>query len=380
MPSDSSLYWCQSHSDYIILKHHNQIVKKYISPLSILALVCSLSSCEGTVASSDPTAPFTVSADKSTIEADGKDAATLTVTDANGLVLTDEDHIKDVSFHIVETDAYLTRKTNTFSSIDNGTYTIEGMYKGKPCEAPVKVTVSNRSKYEVFTKKVAIYRLTATWCQYCPSMTTALASIDDYSKDRSVVLAFHSDNYFGLKDGDNYLADHLRIQFGGEGYPYAVYSLSSGSGARTRNDLIGFIKDELYNHPAKSGIKATSVVSGDKVSVSASVKVSVDGKYDLGCALIQNGLNGGSDAMESVYNNVVRNISGNYRYMSDNAFTLKASEEKNGLTFDNIQFDSANQKNCSIVLYTLVKDADAVRIDNVVSFPVGGSVDYVYNK
>ena len=193
-------------------------------------------------------------------------------------------------------------------------------------------------------------------------------------------MAFHSDNYFGLKESGKYLADHLLSQFGGTGYPYAVYSLSSGSGARTRNDLIGFIMDELYNHPAKSGIKATSIVSGDKVSVSASVKVSAEGKYDLGCALIQNGLNGGSDAMESVYDNVVRNISGNYRYMSDKAFTLKASEEKNGLSFDNIQFDSANQKDCSIVLYTLVKDADAVRIDNVVSFPVGGSVDYVYNK
>ena len=66
--------------------------------------------------------------------------------------------------------------------------------------------------------------------------------------------------------------------------------------------------------------------------------------------------------------------------MSDKAFTLKTSQEKHELSPDYQQFDSAKQKHCSIFLYTLVKDADAVRIDNVVSFPVGGSVDYVYNK
>lgn len=342
----------------------------------------SMAGCEGVgnESNGEISEPYTLSVDRATIEANGTDAATFTITDANGNVLTEGDYLKNTSFHIVETNSYLDRKTNTFVSIDNGTYTVEGMYLGKPCEAPVTVKVVNRSKYEVFTKKIAIYRLTATWCQYCPSMTAALEKIDDYTKSRSVVMAFHGDENFGIVESGYFLSDYLLAQFSGEGYPFAIYSLNYGSGNRTRNEIISYVWNELYEYPATSGIKATSTVNSGTVSVDASVKVSASGEYDLGCALVQNGLSGGADANEDVYNNVVRNISGNYRGMSTNAFSLDANQEKTSLKFENIKFDSANQSDCSIVLFTLVKDGKTARIDNVVSFPVGGSVDYVYNE
>ena len=349
----------------------------------IAGAALAATSCEG-IQATDPTEPYILSVDKASIEANGTDVATLTIKDANGLVLTDEEHIKECSFHILESDTYLTRKTNTFTTIDNGTYTIEGMYQGTKCQGTVEIKGVNRSEYEVFSKKVAIYRLTATWCQFCPSMTTALANLDNYTKDHTVVMAFHGDPNFGITENGNFLSDILMSQFAtsatGDGYPFAIYSLVHGTSKRTRNDIMGFVRDELYNHPATSGIKATSTIKDGTVSISASVKVSADGKYDLGCAILQNGLSGGADAYEDVYNNVVRNISGNYRYMSTNAFTLKSGEEKTGLLYENIKFDAANKDKVSIVLFTLVADGNKVRIDNVVSMPVGGSVEYVYNE
>lgn len=343
-----------------------------------------MAGCEGVgnESNGEISEPYTLSVDKASIEANGTDAATFTITDANGIVLTEGDYLKNTSFHIVETNSYLDRKTNTFVSIDNGTYTVEGMYLGKPCEAPVTVNVVNRSKYETFYKTVAIYRLTATWCQFCPIMTQSLLNVDDYTKSHMCVLAFHADNYYGVTEGKNYVADILLSQFGLTGYPSAIYSLSFGSGERTRNDIMGFVKDELYSHPATTGIKATSTVDGDNVKVTASVKASASGTYDLGCALICDNLPGDGSTYEEVYNNAVRNVSANYRFMSGDAFTLNSGDEKTGIAVnggEGIKFETARKKDYSLVLFTLVKDGDKTRIDNCVKFPLGESVDYVYN-
>ncbi|MGN0190239.1 MAG: hypothetical protein ACI39U_01155, partial [Candidatus Cryptobacteroides sp.] len=315
----------------------------------------------------------------------GKDAAVLTITDANGVILTDSQYIKDCSFHIVESDTYLTRRTNTFTAIDNGTYTIEGMYLGKSCVEPVSITAENRSKYEVFSKKVAIYRITSIGCQYCPSMTEALASVDAFTKDHSVVLAFHGvvgyDPY-ALKEGNSYLAERLLSQFNTNAYPFAIYSLSTGSSSRVRSEIMGFVMDELVNHPAATGIAADTKIEANLLTVTASVKASVGGTYDLGFALLQSGLDGEGKGYEEQYDNVVRVVSGNYRGMSDKAFVLEAGAEKKDIVFSEIGIDSSLGLDVyTIVLFTLVKDENgSVRIDNVVSMPINGSIQYVYNE
>lgn len=357
---------------------------KQLNPIfALAALLLAANACEqNPVQDPDkPQAPYYLSVDKSVIEADGKETATITLKDATGLVLTDEAHIKNVSLYVKETDTYFTRRTNTFTSIDNGDFTIEGMYLGTPCEAPVVVTAQNRAKYEVFKKKVAIYRNTATWCVNCPSMTSALDNVDNYTKERSALLCFHGDQYYGLKSNGNFLSEYILSTFGLPGYPSAVYSLSLAPQNRARNDIMAAVKQVLLDHPATTGIKAESSVSGNTVSVKASVKASKAGRYDLGIALVQDNMPGTSDSYEEVYHHVVRSISGNYMYMSTNAFDLGEGEEKSGIEFADIQFDSANIKDCRLVLFTLVKadSTTACIIDNVVEFPVGESVDYVYN-
>lgn len=364
-------------------------MKRYLLLLPLIAVSCSGYQDPDELKSGEPVSPFTLSVDKPSIESDGKDAATFTITDANGLVLTDDEHIRNTSFHIEETDEWRSglgsdEVPNLFSSIIDGTYTISAMYSGVECENKVTVKSQNRSKYELFHKNVAIYRLTGTWCQYCPSMTEALENVDEYTKDHSIVMEFHNaDEYSVPYNSTMDLASFILGRFGTEddGYPYCVYSISEGSGKRTVNDIQRFVKNRLFEDAARTGIKASSEVRDGVLTVNAVVKASMAGKYDLGMAVLKdNCIPTSAEAYEDVYNDVVLGISGNFYAMSsDGSFSLEAGAEKDiEKTWESDVLKSA-VSDCRVVLFTLVERDGKVIIDNTVTFGVGESVDYRYN-
>lgn len=336
----------------------------------------------------EPEAPFTLSVDKLTVESDGVDSAILEITDANGLVLTDDAYIRNASFYIAELDEWRSGigsdgAPNVFTSIMDGTYTISAMYSGIQCENTVTITSRNRAKYEVFHKNVAIYRLTGTWCQYCPYMTEALANVDDYTKDHSVVLEFHNADEFAVQyNASMDLAAMLLNRFGtaDDGYPYCIYSLGEGSGKRTVNDIQRLVKNQLAAAPARTGIKAESVVEHGAVKVNATVKASAAGRYDLGIAVLKDRcVPSSTSAHEDIYNDVVISISGNFYTMSTEAFDLSAGEEISLEKFCEHP-EISQDSNCKVVLFTLAEQAGGVQIDNIVSFKVGEDIDYRYNK
>lgn len=364
--------------------------------LSIIAVIGTVS-CSGNIdpeagrenTDKDPVQPFTLSVDKTSIESNGTDAATFTIKDANGLVLTGKDYIKNTSFHIKETDQWQSGMTladpNVFTSISDGTYTVSAMYNGKYCANEISLTSANRRKYEMFHKNVAIYRLTGTWCQYCPTMTDALNKINKSSKDHSIILEFHNVDEFSITNSGKDIAGMLLARFSKNGQeaglPFCIYSLDNGTEDRTVMEIQEHIKKQLYDNPARTGIKATSSVSNGTITVNATVKASVAGKYDLAMAILEDNCRPASaEAYESVYNDVVRSISGNYYAMaSDSAFNLEADGEKE--IAKTYSFDSANTnvQNLSIVLMTLREAGNKVLIDNAIEFKVGENLDYKYN-
>ncbi|MBR5498555.1 MAG: Omp28-related outer membrane protein [Bacteroidales bacterium] len=364
---------------------------KNVKAILLMMSVCALAACHGNqdggeVNSDGTVEPYTLTVDKQTIESDGIDFATLTITDAAGQVLTEGYSLRNASFYIEETDEWRSgigsgEDPNKFSSIVDGTYTITAMYNGIECEAPVQITSQNRNKYERFHKNVAIYRLTGTWCQYCPYMTEALNNRDAYTKDHSIVMEFHNADEFSVAysmqmDMAAYLLN--RFAAGDGGYPYCIYSITEGSGKRTVNDIKRFVKNRLVEHPAHTGIKATSTLDGDKLSVNATVMASVDGKYDLGIAVLKdNCVPTSASAFEDVYNDVVLSVSGNFYAMSTDSFSLKADAEK--VVEKTWESDKLDSKNCRVVLFTLRETDGKVIIDNAVDFKVGDSVDYRYN-
>lgn len=349
---------------------------------------CAVAACHGTqdggTVNADGTVePYTLTVDKQTIESDGVDYATLTITDAAGQVLTEGFSLRNASFHIAETDEWRSgigtgEDPNKFSSIIDGTYTITAMYNGIECEAPVQVTAQNRNKYERFHKNVAIYRLTGTWCQYCPYMTEALNNRDAYTKDHSIVLEFHNADEFavGYSMTMDY-AGYLDQKYGGNGYPYCIYSLAEGSGKRTVNDIKRMVKNILVTYPAQTGVKASSTLDGQKLTVNATVMASSDGKYDLGMAVLKDNCVPSGSAYEEIYNDVVLVTSGNFFAMSTDSFSLQADAE---VRFEKTwESDKLDTKNCRVVLFTLREVDGKVIIDNAVDFKVGSSVEYRYN-
>lgn len=331
------------------------------------------------------TEPFTLSVDKSEIQSDGQDAATFTITDANGLVLTEGDYLKNTSFNIVETKEWqsgvLMKEPHKFMTITDGSYTIKAMYNGKYCSNEVKIKSVNRRSYEKFHKNVAIYRLTGTWCGYCPTMTDALEQVNTFTKGHSIVMAFHNNDEFSLKvDGNKDLAKILWDRYGAGGLPYAIYSLAEGSGNRKISEIEDFVKKQLYSNPARTGIKASSAVNSNTISVTAKVNASVGGTYDLGMAILRDGRKAEKGGNEPVYDNVVTSISGNFYAMSsDSTFNLDADAEKEITKTVEISDLATIADDCRVVLFTLRKEGNGVLIDNAVDFKVGGSIDYILN-
>lgn len=358
-------------------------MNKNILPLLMAAF--TFAACAGTIdpaeQGGDPVAPFTLSADKTQIESDGADMATFTIKDANGRVLTDADHIRNTSFQIVELDEWRSgvgssEAPNTFSSITDGTYTIKAMYNGEYCSNEVKVTSKNRSAYEKFFKNVLLYRFTATWCGYCPSMTAALEKVNDYTKSHSIIMQIHGNDEFAMSAMSSFATEIYNSQ----GYPYCDYSLTGGSTKRTVNDIQRFVKDVLYTYPARTGIKASSAIEGDVIKVNATIQASVAGEYDLACAVIKDGcVPSAADANEKVYDNVLVGITANYRQMVAGTPSMqKDSERQVFLELPSASFKDVADK-CTIILFTLTKVNGKVVVDNATTLQIGGSVEYKYN-
>ena len=355
----------------------------FLSLVAVLAAACT-GGHEPEVQETPAVGPFTLSVDKTQIESNGKDAATFTITDANGQVLTDLYHIRNTSFYIVETNEWRTDigsgdAPNVFTSITDGTYTVKAMYEGEYCENEVQIESVNRKEYELFHKNVLIYRFTATWCQYCPTMTEVLGKINDFSKDHSIVMDFHGSDQYTF-DGISAFASEI---YSTVGFPYCNYALAFGSGKKTVNDIHKNIKSVLVDYPAHTGIEAMTSVQNGNLVVEATVMASAAGEYDLAMAVLMDDCKpsapaDGSPVYEEEYDNVIRAITGNYRAMSADKFSLVKDEEKTVVkTVPDFKFD---QDKCRVVLFTLRKTAVGLTIvDNAVSVPVGQSVEYRYN-
>lgn len=161
-------------------------------------MIAVLASCKGYLeditddpsGGDDPSQPgLTISVDKDVIEADGKDKAVFSLVDADGRELTTDAEIRNVYFYNKATGKALPRKSVSFSAIINGEYEFYAKYKGQQSKNTVVIKVQNRKKYEEFSRKVVIYKLTGTWCGFCPQMNTALSALSDDTKNH-ILLKF----------------------------------------------------------------------------------------------------------------------------------------------------------------------------------------------
>lgn len=371
----------------------------YLAAAGVLSLGLMAVSCSGNV---DPenddnteiAGPFTLSVDKTQIEANGEDAAKFTLTDANGNDLTASNQIKYIDFINVETGDKIS-KSNVFTSTANGTFTFKAKYKTEESENTVSVKAVNRVKYEKYFRKVAAYDLTDVMCVNCPSMAKALEEVADVWAKHLVILAIHG----GFSQADPWMIggmpSSLMSGFHAGGWPAAIFNLNylMKNTERTPAGVGKIVENQIKNNPSTCGIRISSELTAEgDVRINAGITSTKDGKYNLGYMVVMDKLhfNGGySVNNDGIYNDVVIGSSGNYMlYSNKDELSLVADKEQTDeRLFDVserqlcVKIDDSNKANCSVVVFALRKDSEGkVIIDNIAEAPLGTDTDYLLNE
>ena len=358
--------------------------------LYIAAMVLA-ASCAGTVDPEDQnqeipeeyTAPYTLSADVTEVEASGHDYVTFSLKDAYGRdLLTDKKALQSVNI-VSEEGQRITRMEAKTSFIANGTYHFNATFKGQKSENTVEIVAKNRGKYEKYHKNVALYKATATWCGPCAYMTRAIAGLNQDTKDHIVELCWHYQDELAIPSpGTDYDCGTVVVSFfGGAGVPTVGLDLLTPISEKSSSTIESAVWNLRAEHPATCGIKLSSEVNSSTgmIDITAELTSSTGGDYDLGMALLLNNQvipSGTND--DGKYSHIVLATTGNYLMYS----TAIQSVAKDGtITFSqSVPAPSYNKNDLSVVAFALTKAENGARIDNIVEAKLGETKDYVYNE
>lgn len=330
--------------------------------------------------------PYTLSVDKTQIEASGVDYINFSLKDAKGRdILTDTEELHKVSIR-EDNGLNVPRMETKMSFIDNGTYQFTASYMGVKSNT-VTVQAVNRGNYEKFHKNVALFVCKSAMEMYSPQVDLNYSEINNNSAEHSVNIGVHAawGDPFTLYYGQQELATYLMSKFRAGAFPSLIYDLDYLTLNRTVYDIQNDIRKRRVEAPATCGFKVTSVqIEGTVLKVKASMMTSAAGDYDLACAIIMDGLyyaNGYSAHDDGIYNNVLVAMSeSGVEYV--NGETLQANQEyTEEFSFDfgaNVPSSNALQS-MRVAVYAHRKTNTGSVIDNIVTCDYGKSVDYRYN-
>lgn len=335
--------------------------------------------------------PYTLHADKTEIEADGKDAVTFSVTDANGQELT-----SDVTIRNAETGNTLGRGVKTFTSLVNYTYKFSASYQGEPCENEVTVTAKNRKAYETYYRNNIVYKLTSVTCVYCPNMTQAFNAIAKDVADHIIMLGIHG--YMGeqidpwvMRDQNQTYANRLFIRYNGgqASYPTAIFNMNAVLPERTTTAITELNTQQMRDFPATCGIKIATKYEEGKIKIDATLASDKGGEYELVYAIVQDNLkfegNGTyPDREGGYYDHVCTYISSNYERFSAQRDVIKveAGAEHTAETFaiDAPNLTEEKLANTHVVVFATRANGEGSIVDNAAKCAINASVDYKLNE
>ena len=328
------------------------------------------------------TAPFTLSADKTEVEASGQDLVTFSLTDAYGRdILLDKKALQSVNI-VSEEGQRVTRMETTTRFISNGKFHFSATFKGQTSENVVEIVAKNRGAYEKYHKNVAIYKATATWCGPCAYMTRALEGLDEDTKNHTVELCWHYQDELAINSpGTSYdCGTIIANYYGNGGVPTVVLDLLTPVVEKASSAIETAAWNLRAAYPATCGIKLSSEYNTgkDAIDITAELTSSTGGEYDLGFAILMNDQvipSGTND--DGKYSHIVRAATGNYFMYSDSIQKVGKDES---ISCSLSVPASGDMSDFSVVAFALVKHTEAARIDNVVEAKVGETIDYVYNE
>ena len=342
-------------------------------------------------------------ADKTTIYDNGVDAATFTLY-YDGLILTE-------GYEIYNGEELI--EGNKFSSTVQGSYEFQAAYGtilsgtitinvvATPPAAPEAPKDTDPSKTN-FKRRVLLTQITGTGCQYCPLMINAVhqAMTGSYGDDAILTVA-HLWN-----DNDPaylYDAQTLDNSLGANGAPYLFMDLNKKYDTNYYKSAIDKnIQARLDEVAVRGGIAVSSAYHAEEnyIVLNATVKAKTTGEFRIGAWLLEDGIkanqtnpNGYTPVAGVDFNthdDCIRLADSKYtsnNYTGYSIGTIEAGKtasrefafklKPNG----NGGATKWNHNNLKVIVFISTKEDSGVwSVNNVVSCPKDGSVDFEYEN
>lgn len=250
---------------------------RFINKLKVWGgyIVASLmiAACSGTAA--DEEATLTLKASKSSIDANGRDKVTFTVT-SSGIDVT-----KDAEVRCVTTGQVVAE--TGFTASEPKTYVFEASYSDLVSE---QVTVSaNEVKQSEFVRKACLMEFTSISCSFCPGGYRQISFVLEQYHEQLYLISMHPEEFNGTVDplGIPQTAE-LENKYKIFNYPYTLLDMretAEASSMKVREAL----QRSFDEYPAHCGVAVSSALNESERKAKVTVKLHSEKEADYRIAL-----------------------------------------------------------------------------------------------
>ncbi len=309
------------------------------------------------------------------ISIDKGETATFTVT-YFGEDVTDEALIVDVT-----SGGYEIMDGNEFSTLRPGIHTFFAMHDNHSSEKISILATSESNVSNTFYRRNLVTKFTATWCTYCPAMTTAIEMAKRLYPDRLCEMAIHSSDELSI---DSYYSSYSSAM-NVVGLPTVGIDMDKDFSTTVKSStwIASSAEQSMKNNPTVVGIKADVTLDGTVLNIDIESTYVADGTYKIVVALLQSGFNysqTGTDDTSYTQDHVLRGFF-QASPLGDMLGDLIAGERvENHYELDlETTLDQDTIDRTEILVCILNDVGDAVyHVNNVITCGIGESVDYQY--
>ena len=354
----------------------NFIMKQILFPLATLLLL-TFSACttkqDGILVSIDKT------------EALVGEALTITVMQGN-------DDVTDFSTITYAINGIAKElKGNVFVPKTVGVYEIRAEYNNTMSDV-VSVTVESDNEFhgKAFYRRNLIYKITGTWCVYCPQMAYAIQAIQKAEPDRYVDVSLHLSDLLTTNAGFELITHYNPV-----GVPAAYVDNASTQISQDKDLLVYYSNSSVKRNPTISGLKLTTSIDADKqITVDVETSVNKTAEFSLAVALLVNGFThpqtgyGGSSPEQ---NHVLYDFLNEGGFEGENIGYLTADEDNTDVRTFTYDFSDYNEfvqidkleipSNLTYTIVAIIMNKNKENewlVNNVVSCELGENTEFKY--
>ena len=232
-----------------------------------------IAACSGTAA--DEEATLTLKASKSSIDANGRDKVTFTVT-SSGIDVTKEAEVRCI------TTGQVVAETG-FTASEPNTYIFEASYGDLVSE---QVSVSaNEVKQSEFVRKACLMEFTSISCTFCPEGYRRIEPVLEQYPEQLYLLSMHPEGYNGTADPLGIpQTTELENKYKIGSYPYTLLDMRETAETYSKN-VREALQRSFDEYPAHCGVAVSSLLNESELKAQVTLKLYSEKEADYRVAL-----------------------------------------------------------------------------------------------